>query len=110
MKAAIGIFLALLVCCTIASHSSSDSSDSSDSSSSSSSSEKKIKYSYTLWIGNGVKSKSSINLKSSAGVFFYDSMVQAAAKDKHFAFDTIEFPPNGRFVNQIGGFATSTVT
>lgn len=71
---------------------------------------KKIKYSYTIWIGNDVSQKYSLDLKSKAGIFFYNAMVEAAAIDSRFSFKTKLYPNYGRSVETIGDFTSDPAT
>lgn len=62
-----------------------------------------ICYTITLWIGNGVNTIHSIELKSEDGIFFHEAMDQAAALDSNFTFETIENEDFGAFVTKIAG-------
>lgn len=79
MKSQATAVFVLLVSTFVRATTSSSSEDTTSNSNESSS--KQIKYTYTLWIGDNVKEKYSLSLKSAKGIFFYDAMVQAASKD-----------------------------
>src|SRR5690349_4266656 len=96
-------FIALvLFFCAAAAHSSSSSSNESNKSTN------KIKYSYTLWIGDNVDEKHTLRLKSENGIVFYDAMFQAAAKDPNYIFETLMFEEYGRFVDKIGAYSSTS--
>lgn len=114
------LFLLSLICSlsnasSSSSSESSSSSSSSESSSSSSSSEsshssKKLRYSYTVWVGDNVNHQYSINLKSKRGISFIDSMIQAASKNKHFKFEQTIHPTYGVLINELCGVANDKST
>lgn len=72
-------------------------------SSASESLECKIRYKYTIWIGDNVDEVHSINLKSDCGIVFLDAMRQASVRRKQFAFKHSTHPTFGAFVTQIAG-------
>lgn len=112
--AMIFIFMGLLCSLTNASSSSesssSSSSESSSSSSSSGESSKKVKYSYTLWIGDNVDRHYTIDLKSKPGTTFINAMRHAATKDKHFKFEQTIHPVYGVLVHEICGVTNDKTT
>lgn len=65
----------------------------------------KIKYSYTLWIGDDIEKKFSMNLKSQRGIFFIDAMNEAAAKIPKLSFEATDSSEFGKFITSIGGYA-----
>lgn len=73
------------------------------SSSASESLECKIRYKYTIWIGDDVDEVHSINLKSDCGVVFLDSMRQASERKEQFSFKHTTHPTFGAFVTEIAG-------
>lgn len=73
------------------------------SSSASESFECKIRYKYTIWIGDDVDEVHSINLKSDCGVVFLDSMRQASERKEQFSFKHTTHPTFGAFVTEIAG-------
>lgn len=125
MKFLIILFSVSLICSLSDASSSSSSSSSSESSSSSSSSEssssssshesshhsrRKVKCSYTLWIGDDVDKEYSIKLKSKPGISFIETMTQAATKDKHFRFEQATHPMYGVLIDGICGVANNNNT
>lgn len=122
MKFLIILLSVALICSFSDASSSSSSSSSSESSSSSSSSEssssshesshhsRKVKCSYTLWIGDDVDKEYSIKLKSKPGISFIGTMVKAAAKDKHFKFEQTIHPTYGVLIDGICGVANNNNT
>lgn len=114
MKIVICLLVIGFSCLASNASSSSSSSESSSSSSESSSSESdesdKIKYTYTLWIGDDVGKKYSINMKSKSGIYFIDAMNQAAGKNGHFRFEKSIHPGYGPFITEICAVANDKAT
>lgn len=75
------------------------------SSSSSESSECKIRYKYTLWIGDNIDDVYSVRLNSECGIVFLDSMQQASEKKDRFTFEHTTHPIYGAFITKIAGVA-----
>lgn len=73
--------------------------------SSSESSECKIRYKYTLWIGDNIDDVYSIRLNSECGIVFLDAMQQASEKKDEFAFEHTTHPIYGAFITKIAGVA-----
>lgn len=62
-----------------------------------------ISYSFTLWIGDKIENKYSIDLKSPSGIYFIEAMQQAEGLDSNFAFDRFDYP-FGSFITSIGAY------
>lgn len=64
-----------------------------------------IKYSYSIWIGDEIEKKFSINLRSNDGIFFIDAMDEAAEKVPFLKYEATDSSQFGKFITAIGGHA-----
>jgi len=113
MKFVIILILVGSACLSNASSSSSSSESSSSSSSSESSSShhsRKVKYSYTIWIGDDVNNEYTMQLKSKPDCKFIEAMRQAAAKNKRFKFQQTIHPVYGVLIHELCGVPNDKAT
>lgn len=68
--------------------------------------EHKLKYTYTLWIGDNVDQTFHLKMTSSCGIFFYDAMNEAAAIDSHYGFNATYYTGLGYFMTFITSLRT----
>lgn len=80
------------------------SSDESDDSSDESP-ECKIRYQFTLWIGDNIDEVHSLKLESECEIVFFDTMQQASQSKDQFLFEHTMHPLYGALITKIAGVA-----